>query len=254
MNQGPEQLERLIAERLDGTLTAEESARLDRALAADPAAAAMARQYERLRLVLSGWRTLRRDIDWEALAASIARRVAEDAEQSKDAAVDDLVRGAVPPMPEVDWDRFKTRVSSAVRRDAASRAGESSEAQKADAGVRVLRRRWRRTVTWVATVGAPLAAAAAIAIAVWWPGTASQLSSPHAMPVAPMVVVALDVPTATGRVAISYDQAQPGGYVEPSAPDADGGVDQAAVGGGLAIAIESSAAEPSESADDALFY
>ena len=254
MNQGSEQLERLIAERLDGTLTAEESARLDRVLAADPAAAAMARRYERLRMVLSGWRTLRRDIDWEALAARIARRVAEDAEQNKDAAVDDLVRTAVPPMPEVDWDQFRARVSSAVRRDAASRAGDSSRDREADAGVRVLRRRWRRTATWIATVGAPLAAAAVIAIAVWWPGAGSQLASPRAMSVAPRVMVSLEDPTTTGRVAISFDQTPPGGYVEPSAPAEDADVDRPAVSGGLVIAVESPVTEFSESADDALFY
>jgi hypothetical protein len=254
MNQGPQQLERLIAERLDGILTADEQARLDCALAADPAAAAMARQYERLRLVLSGWRTLQRDIDWESLAASIARRVAEDVGRKQDAAVDDLVRGSVPPMPEVDWDRFKTRVSSAVRREAASKAGDSAQVEKVDAGVRVSRRRWRRTATWMATVGAPLAAAAAIAVVIWWPGASSQLSSPHAVPVAPMVVVALDMPTATGRVAISFDQAPPGGYVEPSAPAADGGVDQPAGGGGMAIAVDSSGSEFSDSVDEAIFY
>jgi hypothetical protein len=256
MNQGSEQLERLIAERLDGSLTAEQRARLDLALAEDPEAAAMARQYQCLRTLLRGWRTLHRDIDWEALAARIAQRVAESVEQKKDAAVDDMVREAVAPMPEVDWDQFKARVSSAVRHEAAIGAGAADEVpdRNADVGVRAARRRWRRTATWFATVGAPLAAAAAIAIAVWWPGTASQIAPPSVMSVAPMVFVALDVPQASGRVAISFDQAAPAGYTDQPSSSGEAAVDRPAGGGGLAIAVDSTAAEPLESVDEAMFY
>jgi hypothetical protein len=253
MNQGPEQLERLIAERLDGTLTAEEQARLDRALAGDPAAAVTARRYECLHKLLSGWRTLHRDIDWEAFAAKIARRVAEDVEQEKDAAVDHLVRESAP-MPEVDWDRFKARVSSAVRREAASIAGATAPDPAAAVQIRATPLRWRRTAKWLATVGAPLAAAAAIVIAVWWPGAGHSIAPPHVLPAAPMVFVSLDVPQAAGRIAIQFEETPPGGAGEEYAPASDGVADQPVAVGGMVIAVDSSAAEPLESADEALFY
>ncbi|HVP10589.1 MAG TPA: hypothetical protein VMV94_05290 [Phycisphaerae bacterium] len=254
MNPGPEQLERLIAERHDGTLAADERAWLDRALTADPATAALARQYERLHNLLAGWRTLHHDVDWQALADRIARRVAQDVERKKDAAVDDLVRESLPTMPEVDWDQFKARVSAAIRHAAATPVGDASPDRKEVVGIRTARRRWRRAATWVASVGAPLAAAAAIAIAVWWPGAAREIASPRVMPVSPMVVVALDVPQTGGLVAISFDQAPPAGYADQSPPPAEPGTDQPAAGGGLVIAVDSSAAQQADTGDDAMLY
>jgi negative regulator of sigma E activity len=151
----------------------------------------------------------------------------------------------------VDGDEFKARVSSAVRREAATTDRDATDAREAAIRQRAARRTWRRTAKWFATVGAPLAAAAIIAIAVWWPG-AVEVVSQHGLvpPAKPLVLVALDMPETSGRVAITFEQG-PGG--EPQANI--GGEDQrhSDVGGGVAVAIGSSAAEPAESVDEVLF-
>lgn len=307
-----EQLERLLSERHDGDLTAEQFEELRRVLAQDPQAAKTARQYERLQSVLDAWRALDPGVDWQSLSQQTAQRVEEEARRLASAqadakidptaaeagpdhateaapegdgeqvgrfrrefeAVDELVRGWAKPRPEVDWERFKARVSSAVRQEALREAAERQAAERQvverqaaerqvekrkaverpsrqETGRQRLapRRTWatplRRVAGWTITVAAPLAAAAAIAIAVWWPHgelPAGGEATPSGR--APIILVSLDAPEATGQVQITFDLTPGEGVAEPSPSEPVGS----------AIAMSAGGADAGDSFDDALFY
>ncbi len=189
-------------------------------------------------------------------------------------AVDELVRGWAKPRPEVDWDGFKTRVSSAVRQEALRQAAERQAAERqaverqaaerqAEKRKAVERPSWqetgrqrlaprriwatplRRVAGWTITVAAPLAAAAAIAIAVWWPRgelPAGGAATPSGR--APIILVSLDAPEATGQVQITFDLRPGEGVAEPNLSEPVGS----------AIAMSAGGADAGESFDDALFY
>jgi hypothetical protein len=242
MSSPSEQLERLLSERIDGTLTPEEFDRLERALNQEPQAAALARQYERLQVLLLRWRSSDRSIDWNALAARIGGRVSQAVEGQQLQSVDQALRQWRGRLPEVDWSALQGRVSLAVRREAA----------KAAVGRRPSGHGWRKAARWLATVGGPLAAAAVIAIVVWRPGAPEQIK-PQPLAAAASIVVALEMPRAGGQVAISFDErAVSGEAARESATEGETGDQRAS--GGAAIALGSSSADPGESIDESLFY
>ncbi len=200
-----EQFERLLTERADGVLTPEQLAELDRAMAGSSEFADLARGYERLQAVLRRWRALPSDINWQGLSARISRSVGDEVGLSASKTVDDLVQDAFGPMPEVDWPRLKARISAAVRNEAASQRNVATQ---------MTRRSWSRTVKWMATVGAPLAAAAVIVLAIWSPWSAIPTAPPPPTPSQSMVVVSFETPEPTGQVKITFEEKPYKGPVE----------------------------------------
>lgn len=189
-----ERLEQLLSEHADGGLTPDDAAAVSRAIERDPAAADAARAYARLGELLRGWRTLPSDVDWAQLAARTSQQVAETAATTGDVAVDDLLRASAGPMPHVDWTAQRRRISAAVRAEAAGTL------QRPPFGRRRLLRR-------VAGIGAPLAAAAAIMLAVWRPA-ADRPAIPTVSP-PPVIAVSLQRPGQSGRIQVSFDRTPP---------------------------------------------
>jgi hypothetical protein len=150
-----------------------------------------------------------------------------------DRAVDDLVTRAAEPLPEVDWDAFKARVSAAVRQEAATSAVPAQGAQY----------RWRRGAAWALRVGSPLAAAAVIAFAVWGPWADQPLVQGPRVGGRPLVVVSLERPDSAGRVSVTLDVV-PVAFVDESVPPR----------GGVAIAIGPAGMEELDLLDQAIFY
>ncbi|MFQ5411123.1 MAG: hypothetical protein ACE5EC_02460, partial [Phycisphaerae bacterium] len=141
-------------------------------------------------------------------------------------ATEDLLRDWAGPMPDVDWREYTTRVSNCIRREAAA----SSRA--------ALFAHWRRRVAWFT----PLAAAAAVALVAWWPN--GKLSDPAGggIPGPAAVLVALDIPSAQGRITIVFDES-------PAVAPASNEIEP----GGAAIAIGPSWANLAETADEAYY-
>jgi hypothetical protein len=198
-----EQLEQLLSERLDGTLTAEELTEVQRTVAGDPKAAATLQQYERLHGLLANWRSLPANVDWKAFAAATSAGVSKEerlaatqrgASSAADDDVDRLVRRAAGDMPEVDWAALKSGISAAVQREAEQTRRETV----------VVSAPWRRVMSWTGRVGLPLAAAAAIALLVWLPQTGDH-GRRGADSKSPLVLVSLDAPTSGGRVSVSFE-------------------------------------------------
>ena len=243
-----EQLERQISERRSGELTAAQLAEIERAIAADPVVAAAARQYERLDRLLGCWRKLPDHVDWEAFARQTAARVSAEA---ADEGVDGLLERWAGPMPEVNWGALKSRISGAVAEEAAGAHRQAATAAS----------RWRRAANW-ARVAVPLAAAAAIALLVWWPGSASVPRGPGAAG-RPIILVSLDAPGESGKVTVTFEGGEaPAGAAEPEWVTSGGikyvGPAEAETapssGGSVAIAVGLSSGdlvEPVESDDSA---
>jgi len=264
MTPDPEQFEALLSRRSDGDLTAEESAALRRAVTEDPKAAAMARQYDRLRRLLAGWRRLPSGVDWQAFSGAVAERIGEDTERRASAQLDrtidpdavphdpatsapgprlnpaaqgyqateELIQDWARPLPDVDWDAFSSRVSAAVRREAA-------KSERAGVGAR----RWQRAGRWLV----PLAAAACITLVVWGNRATIPDGNQSRAPAGPRVFVALASPQSAGRVSIAFDESPAGTTIETTAEDAD-------PRGGVAIAIGPPHVAGSEVYDEAYFY
>ncbi len=256
-----EQLERLLSEQADGDLDAAQRESIRRALAEDRVAAATARQYARLHELLAGWRTLPEGIDWQAAARGVSLRVSQagegavltparrpgmgaeasegsdpidsDERTPDDRAVDDFVTRAAGPLPEVDWAAYKARVSAAVRREAATSTAAGQGMQH----------RWRRGAAWAFRVGAPLAAAAVIAFAVWGPWADRPFVQGPSARGRPLVVVSLERPDSAGRVSVTLDVVPVVLADEPAPPR-----------GGVAIAIGPAGTWDADSPDLAIFY
>ncbi len=203
MNIDREQFERLLSERTDGVLTPGQLAELDRALADHPEFAAQARAYDHLQSLLRRWRTVPVNMDWRALTAQIRQGLDEPVAPSTSRTVDDLVQGAFGPMPDVDWARLHARISSAVREDATARRTQRS---------------WAKTLKWSAMVGAPLAAAAAIALTIWLPRSATPPTPAAPAPLPSKVIVAYETPAPAGRIKVAFDEKPyAGGPIEDDA-------------------------------------
>lgn len=199
-----EQFERLLSERMDGALTPDQLAELDRAVAGRAEFADLARRYDRLQASLHRWRALPADIDWQGLSTRIRRSIGGQVEQPTSKSVDDLMQDAFGPMPEVDWSRLRQRISAAVREEAAA--------------TRTTRRSWSRAAKWTTMAGVPLAAAAAIAIAVWFPRSAAPTAPTAPAPIASMIVVSFETPEPAGQVKIAFDEKPyEGGPIEDEA-------------------------------------
>ncbi|MCG8409319.1 MAG: zf-HC2 domain-containing protein [Phycisphaerales bacterium] len=225
MTDKSEQLEELLSRRLDGDLTAEEQARVDRAMAEDPSKKAMADRYDRLNMLLQAYRRLPEDVDWSRFFRRVTRQIDENrtarTPAEVDQALDHSLENWARPMPDVDWDAFKARVSAAVRQEAASTGAASV--------------RWPASVRWFA----PLAAAAAIALVVWW-NPWSQTNIPNSATT--IVVVSLDMPREAGPISISFDESSGLGKVEDPPL------------GSSAIAIGPRKYETADAFDEAYFY
>ena len=264
MRLDPEQLEALLSRRADGDLTAEESAALRRAVADDADAAAAERQYEQLHQLLTGWRCLPAGVDWQSFSGAVSGRIEEDAEKQASAQLDraidpaaaphdaatspagprmnpaaqgyqateELLHDWARPLPEVDWDAFSSRVSAAVRREA---AGGDRAVGRA--------RHWRRAAGWLA----PVAAAACITLVVWSNRTSIPRGTESSGPAGPRVFVALMLPQSAGNVSISFDES-------PAEPAAGTTTSDENPQGGVAIAIGPPRVVGLDVYDEAYFY
>lgn len=221
MKQELEQLDALLSRWGDGDLTPDELSRVEQHVAASAEAGKARLEYDRLAELLRNWRTPPAALDWQTFQRSVTDAIAEDlaergssvVDRSLDAAAlgedsdssnpyvrevarqmsrtDALVQRHQPAMPEVDWTAFRSRVSAAVEQEA-RQSGMHVAGRSRVGGV----------LRWFV----PLAAAAVIAIAVFrtgpLPGTKEVQPAQ-----APMILVALDLPVAAGRIQFSFDEA-----------------------------------------------
>jgi len=269
MSKESEHIERLLSECPDGTAGAQEQAESGRMIAENPQAADSARRYERLQRLLAGWRPLRHDVDWDAFKLAVSARVSEASEKEASAALDaridpaageaaatgprlekvareyeaveELVEDWAGSVPEVDWAGFKHRVSQAVREEAASLGRDAILASAVEIEKDSARWRWRKVSARLASIGAPLAAAAAIVLFVLWPHGGSVTEPTSGGGDSRIVLVSLDVPGSAGRISIAFDEAPAG--VEEISPK-----------GGVAMAVTPRNGDAAEPIDEAFFY
>ncbi len=253
MTPNPEQLEKLITERQDGHLTAAELAEVERAVAADIAAAKLARHYEKIARLLTGFRTLPAGVDLDDFRRTVSRQVSDEAGYStamepasapdlaatggsQFAETDELVGQSFRSLPPVDWSAFRERVSAAVKAEAAVHARGRETAVAGSA-------RPVRRLRWLARAAVPLAAAAVLLIAIRQGGIdlPSTEQEPALMPT--VVSIALDRPRPTGQVLITFDRSA------APAPN-DTGNDR----GGIIIATAGAVAPPTEAIEMALLF
>lgn len=223
MNGEREQIERLLSQMGDGGLTDAERAAVADALAADASLAADARGYERLAALLAGVRADRVDVRERSLADSIRQAVRQELEFQISQGLD----GDVSAGDSVQLDRL-VRASSelSATRDAMQRVNALLEARAADVpdvNMAALASRIRKQVAreavgegiagrrlrWAA-YAAPLALAAAVALAVFLSRSPSGSAVPGPS-AAPMVAVNVDIPQGApgGKVEVSFDPNEP---------------------------------------------
>ena len=209
-------------------------------IANDPAMAKLDCEYQRLANVLSNWRQLPEGVDFRSFRFTVANAVAADVEfrvvQAHDAGkkpdvagvtadaasrlsreyknTDDAIRAATArPMPAVDWNALKSRISAAVRIEAtesdphhertillpATRAAGAARSTRraADTSKHFL---WKK-------LALPLSAAAAIAIvATTWFNRGTPVT-PTPSPISVnRIVVQLAAPQHAGMVNIAFDE------------------------------------------------
>jgi hypothetical protein len=244
MTRMDEQLEFLLSRIADADLSADERAEIRRAVEGDPACARVASEYEHLGRLLRVFRPLPRNLNWSALGTAIAGRVADSAEADASALVDrsidrsaigpvtdpaaalpagteslageyaavqSLLRDWAKPLPPVDWNAFKSGVSRQIRREVSTPEPQTQ------------RRRASLFVNWLA----PLAAAAAIALAVWWPREPGKTKLAHSgIRVEDNIVVVVDTPTFAGSIQLSFDES----FAEEAPPNDEPSVKAIAVG------------------------
>lgn len=232
MSNPREQLEQRLSERADGVLTPEQLAELDCAVAADADLARQAHAYGRLHSLLDSWRELPGDINWQVFSVRISREIGEEAASFATGPIEDLVCDAYGPMPDVDWSQLKSRISASVRDEAAARQGV----------VRMTRRSWSRTAKRILAVGAPLAAAAVIALALWLPRSSSPVAPTAPTPTKSMIVVSFETPQPSGKVKVAFEEKPYTG------PDAEAGTNGAAIANGPSKAI------PRERLEETVLY
>jgi len=213
------QIEQLISELVDGSLSAADRARIESQVQLDPALARLLADYRRLAALLRDWRTppafdlaawrsnARHRIENDlaatmsayadgALPAEAARRVAERFAADAAAArvrsqldhTDELLASWARPMPPVDWDATKARFSNAIRQDVA---------------------RHRRLVLarWVG--GLAIAASLALAAFLTLRGARPNIAPPR-QAVSPVQVV-IETPNAAGKAVAKFDERPPPG-------------------------------------------
>jgi len=194
MDTNHEQLEFLISRAIDGDLSAEERARLDALLASDPKAQAEFDRMKRLNDLLGAWGQRQAPVDDNRMQEVLTDRIHDDVEftisrllDGEEQAVEELtahslrdphvglleeryrrmeilVRSWGSIEPPVDHDRLHVRLCEMIHAEAT--------------------RRRKTLFTRVVRMYAPLAAAAALvmAVGVWWFG---QNASPRPLPHGP---------------------------------------------------------------------
>jgi hypothetical protein len=208
MNEKREQLEYLLSQRLDGPLFDADARTLEQALADDASLAAEAASMARLDAMLKAWRPVPA-VDWRRYQARVgealrASEVSEPIESSEDdAAFDTVLRDGVSSMPDVDWSAFNSRVSATVRREA-ERDALLEPAVPATSPMR-----------WVFRAAVPLAAAAAIALAIWLPRDGLTTTEPDTTAREPIVLVSLEIPPTGGTVRIAFAETPVEEMVDP---------------------------------------
>lgn len=238
-----EQLEFLLSRIGDADLSADERAAIRRAVEGDAACARLADEYRRLGDTLRAYRPLPRRLDWAALSAGVVDRLVEAAEADASAVVDrtldpaalgpdtadavafrsgddalageyaavqDMLREWARPLPPVDWEAFRSGVSRQIRREVLTSPRPAA------------RSRLNLFVNWVA----PLAAAAAIVLAVAWPREPIGQVPGEGGRAASNIVVVVDLPAESGNVQFSYDES----FVEEERADEEPSVKAIAVG------------------------
>lgn len=210
MNTNREHLERLFAETDGAPMDAVDQA-----------------QCRKLARLLAGWRNLDAAVDWSATARMISTAVRDDAESLASAhvdhlidpstpaisetelprqlvadyrAIDDMLQNTANPLPPVDWDALSSKISASVRREAQLQLSARRAAARkiADPDVN------RRSGGWIFRIGVPLAAAAAIALAVW----ASRGTSPASTNGKPSRVL-FATGEDDGKVSVTVDESKP---------------------------------------------
>jgi len=269
MNENPQdRLEWLLSERLDRALSADESAELAKALAADASGVRSARAFNQLDALLKRWASAEPQVDWQALknrcaadvadaaelaiseqldrridasaVAEIGARVAGTSAGTRDAyaRTEAAIRGWRAAMPPVNWEALKLRISAGVAQEAALAGARAGRVART--------RQWR----WVAQVAAPLAAAAAVAFAIFWPTPESTNTGVVRPERRPIVVVELETPVSSGRVAVRFDPGQlsetPSTSIDVASPSD--------VEGAMVIAASPPADWNMESPEDAFYY
>jgi len=241
MTNKPSNLEQRISERRDPSDTVGDAGELAGLIAADRDAANLDKAYARLGQMLNGWRRLPDSVDFRAFHTNTAGAVAADveyralvahetghapdvigltAEQALQltreyAKTDDAIRAAAGPLPAVDWNALKSRISAAVRNEAAESdphhertillpaAGAPNHSDK-NRNSGTAGRRFRRPLQRFTM---PLSAAAAVAIAATLWFQRGQPITPTPAPLAVnRIVVQLGAPTTTGSVQIAFDE------------------------------------------------
>ncbi|MCZ6815062.1 MAG: hypothetical protein O7F76_00005, partial [Planctomycetota bacterium] len=71
-------IERLLSERRDGRLSAEDLAEIERAITGDSANARSAEAFDRLGALLKDWRIVPDTVDWQTSARRVSERVRAD--------------------------------------------------------------------------------------------------------------------------------------------------------------------------------
>lgn len=225
MNTNREHLERLFAESDGAPMDA-----LDQA------------QCRKLAQLLSGWRTLDAAFDWSSNARKISAAVRSDAEARASAhvdhlidpstpsiadaelprqlvseyrAIDDMLQNAANPLPPVDWDALSSKISASVRREAQSQLAARRAAARKIADPEVN----RRSGGWIFRIGVPLAAAAAIALAVW----ASRGTSPTSTDGKPSRVL-FATGEDDGKVSVTIDESKPANALTEDAASEGSGI------------------------------
>lgn len=135
----------LASQRLDGDLSPEERAALDRAIEASPELRQQAEGIAAVDGIVKRWADLPVEIDWQHHAANIVARIEQEETPEERAAIDGLLlRWKAHPV-DLDEDSFTTAVTDRLADSAASRPSRTRRA-------------------WLWRLGAPLAAAAAVVI------------------------------------------------------------------------------------------
>lgn len=218
MTDNREHLERLLTDAADG-----------------PISDADALRFARLARLLSSWRILDAGVDWSAQAGLVSAKIREEVEAQASArvdqlvdptipetaavpgldraardyrAVDDLLQSSASPLPPLDWRALSAKISAAVRREAEALQHHSTSPVLVHGPFR-----------WVIRIGAPLAAAAVVALALWGSRPAARIAqNPHEHG-RPTIKFALQEPEGNiGKVKITFDESRPKSMATDDAP------------------------------------
>lgn len=230
MSSIPEHLELLLSEAGDSHLTPEEQSEIQRLCATNEDAAKQLHQYARLARLLANWRPLPTDLDLAGTGGKLSAQLSTDYARSE-VSLSEILKG-YRQLPDVDWGSFQTRISDSIRSDAAITHAPDSPNRRP--------KRWRL----FAGIGTPLAAAAAVLLAVFWQGTHSELTPVGINGGPTSIAIHLATPGASGKIKFKFDD------TAKSAADTDSVSDLP----GSAIAIGPGAANAAEMPESAFLF